>query len=126
MIVAAVVRCVCKLTNDELGEALRDLSLSLVESAADLVDGSAPKIRCRAAWYCASRSAYDFCCESDRAEDEADVDRVGRFSIRRAGLKAAGGGATDAAVLEDETTSSGIGALLFLHQFRCRVRSMCM
>ena len=46
---------------------------------------STPKIRCRAAWYWASRSAYDFCCESGATVEGTGTDGVGRFNIRRAG-----------------------------------------
>lgn len=51
----------------------------------DMDGEAAPKIRCRAAWYCASRSAYDFCCESGAPEEAAETDGVGRFNIRKVG-----------------------------------------
>lgn len=75
-----------------------------------------PKMRSRAAWYCASLSAYVRCCVSDAEDvtDDDEDDAVGRFKMRRDGLNAAAGGGTAEDVLGD-TTSSGIGAALLLN-----------
>ena len=74
------------------------------------------KIRWRAAWYFASLSAYDFWTSAEDGVvglgDAGPV--VARFRIFSAGWNAAGGGGRATPDPDPETTSSGIGAFLFL------------
>lgn len=62
----------CVLLADRVGAPIGDESLSV--EFTDEEGEPAPKIRCRAAWYCASRSAYDFCCESGGTVDVAETE----------------------------------------------------
>lgn len=73
---------------------------------------ASPKIRCRAAWYCAARSARVRCVSADDGAAEAEAAGAeGRFRMRMDGCRACAGGAVAAAM-----TSSGIGARLFLRR----------
>lgn len=99
-----------------------------------------PKMRSRAAWYRASRAAYELSAAGGDADAEDEEDgnvvsdeevgvAVGRLRMRRTGWNAAGGGG-DAALgllaLEAERTSSGMGVRLFLSAFVARGRAVCM
>ncbi len=101
-----------------LGEGVGE-SLRLGGLTSELDNGGVPppKIRSRAAWYCASRSAYDFCksvAAADTCEADDGTEGDGRFRIRSAGWNAAGGGETTVEEMLCDTTTSGMGAVLLL------------
>ena len=82
-----------------------------------------PKIRSRAAWYRASRAAYelsgtasgDVLPDNDVDEDDEDAGLgVGRLRMRSTGWKAAGGGEATLDPFEADMTSCGMGARLLL------------
>lgn len=78
-------------------------------------------MRSRAAWYWASRSASDRCCDSALGLDDAGVAGAdGRFRMRMDGCNAwTGSAAADEDVVDaGAMTTSGIGALLFLERER--------
>ena len=59
---------------------------------------ASPKIRCRAAWYCAARSARVRCVSADEGAAEAEAAGAeGRFRMRMDGCRACAGGAVAAA-----------------------------
>lgn len=98
--------------------------------AAAAADASLPKILSRAARYCASRSARDFCCVSAVGVDDGDgvAGADGRRRMRIAGCSACTGSA--AAAEAGAMTTSGMGAFVFLNCMSAgskegRVRAAC-